>query len=385
MTHLLIVTTSYPDEHEGTAAAGSFVQDFAYALSSHVKVTVVAPGKKNHISQENQIQVQRFAVPRQPLSLLSPTNPIDWPDISTVLKRGSQAVCQASDPSEITHSLAMWALPGGYWAMQAQKRFGIPYSVWALGSDIWTLGKIPIVRGVLRRVLRNASNRYADGLALKRDVERIGGLPCNFLPSSRILATSSPSKTLRDGPPYRLAFLGRWHPNKGIDLLLQSLKLLTSEDWQRIEAIRIHGGGPLEPQVHNLAVPLIQAGRPITVGGYLDRDDARSLLDWTDYVMIPSRIESIPVIFSDAMQTRCPVVAMPVGDLPQIVVEYSCGILASKVSAAGFAQALHKTLTMRPVDFSAGLDATAKLFDTTVTAYILTDHLEYNFPENQGS
>jgi glycosyltransferase involved in cell wall biosynthesis len=202
--------------------------------------------------------------------------------------------------------------------MQAGQRFSIPDSIWALGSDIWTLGKIPIVRGVLRRVLRHAAQRYADGLALKADVERIGGKPCAFLPSCRVLADGR-AKTLRDRPPYRLAFLGRWHPNKGIDLLVQALELFGDVDWQRIEAIRIHGGGPLETQVQAQTAPLIQAGRPLTVGGYLDRDGARDLLDWADYVVIPSRMRVFRSSSSDAMQMRCPVIAMPVGDLPQLL------------------------------------------------------------------
>lgn len=375
MNHILLITTSYPDENEGAAAAGTFVHDFAHALSAAAQVTVVAPGAKTQTRQEHQVQVRRFAVSRQPLSLLSPTNPAHWPAILTTLRTGDQAVQQACAATPVNHSLALWALPSGYWALQAQRRFGVPYSIWALGSDIWTLGKIPVVRGILRRVLRHAANRYADGLALKNDVERIGGKPCAFLPSCRMLADGQ-VKALRDHPPYRLAFLGRWHPNKGIDLLLQALKLLSDGDWQRIEAIRIHGGGPLENQVRPQTTPLIQAGRPLTVGGYLDRDDARELLNWADYIVIPSRIESIPVIFSDAMQIRCPVIAMPVGDLPQLIGEHRCGVLATTVTAASLAQALRQALILAPADFAVGLDTAASAFNVVTTARHLAVLLE---------
>lgn len=277
----------------------------------------------------------------------------------------------------MAHLFALWALPSGYWAMQSGRRFKIPYSIWALGSDIWTLGKIPMVRGMLRRVLRNATNRYADGLALKADVERIGGKLCIFLPSCRVLADGR-AKTLRDCPPYRLAFLGRWHPNKGADLLLQALELLDDEDWRRIEAIRIHGGGPLENQVYSQTAPLIHTNRPLTVGGYLERDGARELLRWADYVVIPSRIESIPVIFSDAMQMRCPVIAMPVGDLPQLITAHRCGVLATTVSAAALAQALRQALSSAPTDFATGLDTAANVFDVAVAARNLVARLERN-------
>lgn len=375
MNHLLLITTSYPDESEGAAAAGTFVHDFAHALSSVASVTVVAPSDTASVSQERQVKVRRFAVPRQPLSLLSPANPAHWPAIVATLRAGGQAVRQACAETPVAHIFALWALPSGYWALQASRRFGIPYSIWALGSDIWTLGKIPLVRGMLRRVLRDAAHRYADGLALAADVERIGGKPCAFLPSGRVLADGR-VKILRDRPPYRLAFLGRWHPNKGIDLLAQALALLGDEDWQHIEAIRIHGGGPLASQVQAQTAPLIQAGWPLTVGDYLDREGARDLLDWADYVVIPSRIESIPVIFSDAMQMRCPVIAMPVGDLPPLLAEHRCGVLAPTVTAAGFAQALRQALTAAPADFATGLDTAASAFDVAATARDLAALLE---------
>lgn len=377
MPHILLITTSYPDENEGAAAAGTFVKDFAQALADQASVTVVAPGQVANTTRENQVQVQRFAVPRQPLSLLSPLNPAHWPLIIQTLRAGHQQAMQLCAATPVTHILALWALPSGYWAMQAGRRFGIPYSIWALGSDIWILGKIPIVRGILRRVLRHAAHRYADGLALKADVERISGKPCAFLPSCRILADDR-VKTLRTYPPYRLAFLGRWHPNKGIDLLLQALELLRDEDWQRIEAVRIQGGGPLEQQVQTQTARFIQAGRPLIVGGYLDRDGARDLLTWADYVLIPSRIESIPVIFSDALQMHCPVIASPVGDLPAIIAEHRCGVLAATATAPGLAQALHEALTSAPADFIHGLRSAATAFDVKSSARSLAEWLTRN-------
>ena len=377
MNHIVLVTTSYPDDSEGAAAAGTFVKDFAQALSAHARVTVIAPGATGYTAHEHQVQVQRFAVPRQPLSLLSPLNPAHWPLIVQTLRAGQQQVMHVCAATPVTHLLALWALPSGYWALQAGRRWGIPYSIWALGSDIWTLGKIPGVRTILRQVLRNATHRYADGLALKDDVERIGGKPCAFLPSCRVL-TDGRAKTLRDRPPYRLAFLGRWHPNKGIDLLLQALQLLGDADWPRIEAIRIHGGGPLETQVQAQTAPLIQAGRPLAVGGYLDHDGARELLSWADYVLIPSRIESIPVIFSDAMQMGCPVITNPVGDLPRLIAEYRCGVLAATATAPGIATAIHDALASTPANFTAGLRSAATAFDVAATAHDLAGRLERN-------
>jgi len=63
-----------------------------------------------------------------------------------------------------------------------------------------------------------------------------------------------------------------------------------------------------------------------------------------DYLVIPSRIESIPVVFSDAMQVGTPVIATPVGDLRALIEEHRCGVLADDVSVKALARALETVL-----------------------------------------
>ena len=72
---------------------------------------------------------------------------------------------------------------------------------------------------------------------------------------------------------------------------------------------------------------------------------------WADYILIPSRIESIPVVFSDAMQCGVPVITTPVGDLPRIVKKYDVGILAADVSSDAIHNAICKSLDTSPSDF----------------------------------
>jgi glycosyltransferase involved in cell wall biosynthesis len=276
----------------------------------------------------------------------------------------------AHHPLGRTHRARMW--PG---SSSAAGRRGIDFSTWALGSDIWTLGKVPLVKNILAQVLRRAHGRFADGLQLGRDVAALCGRPCAFLPSSRTLEPLA-GKVLREQPPYRLAFLGRWHPNKGADLLLEALGALTDEDWARIESVRICGGGPLEDAVHGTAARLASFGRPVSVGGYLDPDGARSLLAWADYALVPSRIESIPVVFSDALQMRCPVIAMPVGDLPALIGKNRCGVCARSVDPVSFADALREALRTSPRSYEDGV-ATAKLtFEPRRAAAALLEQIQ---------
>ena len=88
------------------------------------------------------------------------------------------------------------------------------------------------------------------------------------------------------------------------------------------------------------------AGRPVELGGYLAKPDAEAAIVRADWVLIPSRIESIPVVFSDAIKLGRPVVAMPVGDLPSLIAQ-GTGTLAQSVNAAKYADAIRTGLATR--------------------------------------
>jgi len=366
--HVVLVTTSYPESSSGSEAAGGFVADFANQLARHAEVTVVAAASgPASVRTEGPLRVHRFSVSRWPLSLLRPHHPADWWPIYTTLRDGLRTLDGVVQSNRPDYILALWALPSGRWAKAMLHKYGVPYGIWALGSDIWSLGRIPVLRSYLRSVLRKAERCYADGLQLAEEVTRISGAPCDFLPSARRLQKDV-RREVAAAPPYRLAYLGRWHPNKGVDLFLEALQQLSVDDWALISKVRVHGGGPLEAEVHRIVEHLQSLGRQIDVGGYLDTAEATDLIAWSDYLVLPSRIESIPVIFSDAAQLRRPLVATPVGDLPRLFRQYEFGILADGATSGEIAEALKKALRTPASQFQTQLDAVSEQFNISVTA-----------------
>lgn len=366
---LILITTSFPIKEDGSEAAGSFVADFAQALAKHVRVNVVAPGSVSVREMWSEgVEVFRYASPQKPLSTLKPWNPVDLLSILRVLRSGRRATNEASQSGRAMHIIALWALPSGYWARCVGQKAGIPYSVWTLGSDIWTLGRIPLLRSYLRKVLVDAARCFSDGLQLAEDTRRISGREADFLPSTRHLQVSD-ARVSKAASPYTLIFLGRWHPNKGVDLLIEALGLLDEDDWQRIESVEIHGGGPLEREVRSGVEHLVAQGRPVIAGGYLDKTAAEAAISRADFMLIPSRIESIPVVFSDAMKLGAPVIAMPTGDL-RALIEHApaCGIVADTIDAPAFARALSQVLRQSPAAFVEGTRDRARQFDLPTIA-----------------
>ncbi len=337
---LVLVTTSFPIVGDGSEAAGGFVADLAETLSEHVPIRVVAPGAHNaREAWRKGIEVFRFAAPDRPLSTLKPWRLSDLSVIRRVLAAGESATHAAVQAGPTAHLLALWALPSGHWARRVSRRYGVPYSVWTLGSDIWSLGRIPFIRGYIARVLKNAALCYSDGLKLADDTRRIGGREVLFLPSTRRVSGLR-SAPFRQSGPFRLLFLGRWHANKGVDLLMSALALLSERAWAEIESVDICGGGPLESQVREAVSGLLSQRRPVRLRGYLDKAEAVEAFLAADYLLLPSRIESIPVVFSDSIKMGCPIICTPVGDLPALIGGAAVGTIAEAVTAEGIAAAI---------------------------------------------
>ena len=75
------------------------------------------------------------------------------------------------------------------------------------------------------------------------------------------------------------------------------------------------------------------------------------MLSNADYILIPSRIESIPVIFSDALQCGRPIITTPVGDLAGLVEKYHVGICSTEASPAAYALAINESLHRSPSQY----------------------------------
>jgi len=373
---IVLVTSSFPMSGDGSEAAGSFVLDLANEIALQYPCRVVAPGPATTLEElGTNLKVFRFKAPDRPLSTLKPWVPRDLTQIFKVLRAGQAATFEAVNAGSTKMIVALWALPSGHWARQAAKARKIPYRVWTLGSDIWSLGRIPILRRHIAKILRDADANYADGIQLAAETSQISGRFTSFLPSSRAIDASK-ARISRNEPPYRFLYLGRWHRNKGIDLLLDALQQLSDSDWTRIESFSIFGGGPLEQRVRNQASHLQQSGCPVFLGGYIGKTESEGRISEADWLVIPSRIESIPLIYSDALKLSVPVLATPVGDLRFLVQEDHSGELADETTAEAITALIIDALSRSPGLYRDSLAKAAKRFDLARIVKRLTSNEE---------
>jgi glycosyltransferase involved in cell wall biosynthesis len=105
------------------------------------------------------------------------------------------------------------------------------------------------------------------------------------------------------GAPLVLA-VGRLHPQKGYDVLVQALPLLGDA------VVAVAGDGPLQAQLAAAAPQIRWLGR---------RDDVADLLAAADVVVLPSVWEARSLTAQEALRAGRPLVATRVGGLPELV------------------------------------------------------------------
>ena len=365
-----ILTSSFPaNPQDARAAAGLFVADFAVALAeAGHEITVVTPDKQPGDKQDPPgVRVRWFPWRggRKTLSSLKPYLPGDLLATVSLFRRGARALDDLYQRAAPDHVLAMWAAPSGILATGLKRRRDVPVTTWCLGSDVWTLGRIPILRGAVKRALRASDLVFADGVRLARDAEALAGRPCEFMPSSRRLRRALARSLELPGAAPRFLFIGRYAAVKGVDVLLEAMA-----EFARREAsghLILLGGGPLEAQIRQRAARPDLRGR-VTVGGYADEAVAVSHLTACDCVVIPSRIESIPVIFSDALQMGLPVIASDVGDMGALLREHAAGLVVPPEDSPALCAAMLQMAAQDRSRYTSQIQALAAQFDVTKVA-----------------
>jgi glycosyltransferase involved in cell wall biosynthesis len=244
------------------------------------------------------------------------------------------ALLHARDPFD--HLLAAFAAPAGLVGRALRLSHRVPYSVWALGSDVHALARRRLVRPLVAWALAGADHRFADGYGLAAEAARLAGADCAFLPSGRVLPAPTPV-SLQPGRR-ALLYLGRLEPVKGVDVLLEAFERVAS----RVSDLDLHvvGDGSLRSRVADAA-----SGRLV---GRLFRHEAvgaagvAGFLAAADALVLPSRAESIPTLLVEAASAGLPCIASAVGDVPRVVEELTSGSLVPAGDAGALAAAIER-------------------------------------------
>ena len=344
--NICLITSSFPSRPDDIVQA-PFLIDFIKGLKKWGHRTFVftqdRKGEKEEFLKDVRVKWFTWSRSKLPLVQLNPFSPVDFFKILSLFLNGRRELFAFIKENKIEACLALWVLPGGYFANQAFRRTKIPYSVWSLGSDIYRYGQNPFLYPMMKKIIQEARGVFADGFDLSKRIEERFGRKCFFLATTRTIEKIGPDKLgkqerlKKPEDPYRFLFVGRIEKVKGIDVLLQSMAYLNEE------ALDVHltvvGSGGMEEWARRF-IQNKGLERSISWMGNVPDETLAFLYELSDCVVIPSRSESIPLVFSEALKFNKDLIVTDVGDMGMLGRRYE----AARVIPPGDVIALKESM-----------------------------------------
>jgi glycosyltransferase involved in cell wall biosynthesis len=236
--------------------------------------------------------------------------------------------------------ICLWIIPSGlYIYINRLLRISmVPYALWSLGSDINKYRSNLPVRLLLKKIIRKSSGVFADGFELCESVREISGKRCEFLPTFRTI-TPTGSGTRTGAGCAAFLFVGRHAKVKGIDVLIHAIIGLQKSHPHLSYHVVVAGDGELTPAMRQL-VAENHLQHLVQFAGRVQDDALSSLYEQSDCVIIPSRSESIPVVFTESLQYNKPMIVTDVGDMGVLGRKYEVARVVASDDAMGLAQAI---------------------------------------------
>lgn len=264
--------------------------------------------------------------------------------------------------------LSYWLYPDAFGAMHAARRAGLPLVVGARGSDLRV--RDAVSRRLTRPVLHAAGRILVVSEDLGRvaardydaDPARIRAIPngCDatiFHPRDRNEARAALGI---DADAELVVYVGRLVPEKGLRELLDAMATLAPQR-PKLQ-LALVGEGPMRAELD--AKVAADSTLRVHLPGAQGPHEVARWMAASDLVTLPSYSEGHPNVLVEALACGRPVVATPVGGIPEVV-DADCGLLVAARDPIALAAGLRDALERQWDDgalsrrFSRGWDAVA--------------------------
>jgi glycosyltransferase involved in cell wall biosynthesis len=377
---LLIITNRYPSGPNDIASP--FVHDFRLALNAmDIRTDIVTPYYKSRFAEADYLDeaVHRFpwSDGTKVISQLPFYKAGTFFKIRRYVRNGLLTASELVKAHHYEAILALWAAPSGYIAFKLSQKYGIPYGVWALGSDINRWTAVPLIGDIIMKVLEEADIRFADGYELSLKVRALTNKDCHFIPSYHKIDVEceKPHKA-----KMQFTVVGRIDKGKGVFDLLDAFRIFqkANQGWY----LCYIGSGRDEKELKK-RIRLFNLDTAVTVAGYLPREQINRILVESTAAIIPSHADSMPLTFGEAMQIGVPVICSDVGDMPYFIDAYRVGYHYPAGNVRALAEKMTAIVDKRD-EFAANCSDVLCELDISKSAQAVYDWLETLMPTKES-
>jgi len=298
-----------------------------------------------------------------------------------VLAQGfaSLALARRTRPLGIVHIHAHMAHVPATIAMYTARQLGIGFSFTGHANDIFP-NRALLGEKIERSMFVSCISRWHRdfyGSIFPKDVARLPVIRCGVDTDAERFSAAV------HGDALRVLAVGRLVSKKGFDVLLEAVRLVTSDGTTMVD-LTIAGSGPEEERLRSQAA-ILGPGVKVEMPGGLDNERVMELMAGCELFALPLRItpegdrDGIPVVLMEAMaRGRCVVS----GDLPtirELVEDGDTGFLVPTGDVQALVSVIKRLASDRSLLDSLGARAREKIvheFDVNANARALLRVLE---------
>ncbi|RYY43337.1 MAG: glycosyltransferase family 4 protein, partial [Sphingomonadales bacterium] len=264
--------------------------------------------------------------------------------------------------------------PDGVAAVELGRRFGVPVSIKARGSDVHRWGHLPVTGEQVRAAGRAADGMLAVSEAMRDDMIAMG------MPGERIHAVITGVDLERFAPCDRaqakvslgvsgplILSVGALIPLKGHDIVVRAVANL------RGVTLCIAGDGPDRKRLTDLVAKL-GLGDRVRLLGNIPHAELATYLAAADAMALASEREGLANAWLEALASGTPVVIPDVGGARQVVREAVAGRLVARTPEA-FAAGIADILADPPA--ATAVRATVEPFTWEANSARLHDYFQH--------
>ena len=227
----------------------------------------------------------------------------------------------------------------------ASRITGVPHLIHYHGATAEDV-KVRLCNAIDRWVLRRAQGIITVSNETKRRLAAIGvtdskiNVVINAVSEAAFGHVLFVNEEFAPSVPFAVC-AGRLSYEKGVDILIEAVALLKNSGTNL--NLLIYGEGPEEARLRSL-IERRGLSYSVKLVGFLK--DLRGPFGAMAFLVIPSRSEGFPLVLLEAWAQGAPLVATPVGGLPELITDNENGILAKAPDPKSLAEAIHRALSL---------------------------------------
>lgn len=171
-----------------------------------------------------------------------------------------------------------------------------------------------------------------------------------------------------------IGMVARLFPGKGHDCLLQALAQIGGENLFGKVQVLLVGGGPLLSQLQAYTLELGLKSLVRIAGRLPEHSDVLRAMLACDIITLPSEMEGLPYVITEAMSLAKPVVASSIGGIPEQIVEGETGLLVPPRDPSALAKAIWLLINDSAMRQQMGINARARYEAKFTLERMLEEH-----------